>query len=128
MKSKLSSPMKSQLSSQMKSQFSQHLPINPGLYHGFTLKSPGGSPHPQPPGIPSRLALLLQRQLRRQRRGLRLLSVEAAAAQEVFELGQQRHGAPSMALREDPPEKVGVWCVWLVFWAWNGIYGMNLKI
>lgn len=52
MKSKLSSPMKSQLSSQMKSQFSQHLPINPGLYHGFTLKIPRGIPPSPAPGDP----------------------------------------------------------------------------
>ena len=53
---------------------------------------------PNPLGIPpAHLALLLQRQLRRQRRGLRIFGVEAAAAQEVFQLREQRHGAPSMA-------------------------------
>ena len=104
----------------------------------LSLKIPRGSP-----GIPGDgLALLLQRQLRRQRRGLRLLAVEAAAAQEVLELGEQRHGAPSMAgLREDPPETAGIgwWlmCVWLVGYgmAWNGYFWndvlkiyMNYKI
>jgi len=115
----------------MKSKFSQHLPINPWVYHGFTpLKIPRGIPPGDPPG--HGLALLLQRQLRRQRRGLRLLGVcQAAAAQEILELGQQRHGAPSMdgELRADPGDgrvEVSGWFFWGLEWnIWNEFKDMN---